>query len=449
MSPNVRSWIVLLCVMLAIAITVLIAALYIAREIMFEVVYPGPCRVCEDIRNRTDYGRVEEPFKVTQSLATAVCWGGRSNGHWGGFTPLRAAAKFADYEAMRAILDAGADPEMEFFDELGGRMYKTTLITLIESERSSIRQRTEKCAALLLDRGAWVEDRDWRGRVALHYAIKSIEITKLLIDHGAQLNVCDQNGETPLHLAARLRQSEPAIVVARLLIDAGADFTIKNMDGQTPIALCEDSEMRAALKRAIDSRSNTPAAPSAINEGTRLCNAFAARDKSSFLRLLDEGHDPNEASTKGESVVHLAADVEDSFWLDNSLKRGGNANVENIRNRKTPIYYAIRSGNISNVQTLIDSGADVNHTDAYGSTPFLGAILRGCYDIAAVLVNSGADPRHVMPNGATALNYTDVLCLGPPDEDRRRVQEHLRLRTLLKGRGYMTGGECVRPHLVP
>ena len=63
----------------------------------------------------------------------------------------------------------------------------------------------------------------------------SLHSSYSLIYAGANVNVVDRYGETPLHLA--VEKNNTAII--KLLVDAGADEKIRNMYGRTPFASCK------------------------------------------------------------------------------------------------------------------------------------------------------------------------------------------------------------------
>ena len=56
------------------------------------------------------------------------------------------------------------------------------------------------------------------------------EATRLLIESGADVNIKDDNGSTPLHAAAAFGRVD----VAKLLVEHGADLQVRNDDGGTP-----------------------------------------------------------------------------------------------------------------------------------------------------------------------------------------------------------------------
>ncbi len=68
--------------------------------------------------------------------------------------------------------------------------------------------------------------------ILCNYAINinnSVKIIEILIKAGAELNIKDYNGNTPLHIASRSGYKE----LVEILIKSGADVNIKNNKGQT------------------------------------------------------------------------------------------------------------------------------------------------------------------------------------------------------------------------
>jgi uncharacterized protein len=73
---------------------------------------------------------------------------------------------------------------------------------------------------------------------ALHAAIagaKSIEVIDFLLTHGANPNISDSEGHTPLHIAA----FEGNASIAELLMKNGAEIKTNN-SGKTPIEIAEE-----------------------------------------------------------------------------------------------------------------------------------------------------------------------------------------------------------------
>ena len=70
---------------------------------------------------------------------------------------------------------------------------------------------------------------------AIHSAASNdqAEVISLLLDHGADIDVIDEDGMTPLHRAAEGQQ----LRAARVLIERGADLDSFDPKGYTPVAL--------------------------------------------------------------------------------------------------------------------------------------------------------------------------------------------------------------------
>ena len=90
----------------------------------------------------------------------------------------------------------------------------------------------------LIDAGADVNVRNYKGQTALHCAAKAgfAEIVKLLLAHGADVDARDGQGETPLATALRstVKDKVALMAVVRLLVGAGADPDAKDQRGRTP-----------------------------------------------------------------------------------------------------------------------------------------------------------------------------------------------------------------------
>jgi len=104
-------------------------------------------------------------------------------------------------------------------------------------------------AAMPLDSDADLYARD--GTKVLHWATENgrVEMTRTLIQEGADKNARDVDEESPLHLAARWDQ----LGVARILLDAGADLHARSIAQMTPLHLASHgghSEMVKVLSAA-------------------------------------------------------------------------------------------------------------------------------------------------------------------------------------------------------
>lgn len=106
-------------------------------------------------------------------------------------------------------------------------------------------------AQLLLESGADPNARDLRGRTALHNLIReqneNPDIWHLLLSAGADVNAADDCGMTPLHFACYYA----LVDITRLLLQRGAQPDIRSMGGATAfeiaVALPQYSERREEI----------------------------------------------------------------------------------------------------------------------------------------------------------------------------------------------------------
>ena len=150
-----------------------------------------------------------------------------------GITPLMYAAEVGSVDAMRLLLDHGADVNAQ-------NGFASTALMWSVSDPAKVR--------LLLDHGADVNLTARTGRTALiitGFTDPSAEVVQLLLAKGAKVDVMDRRHVTPLNAATFGNDTE----TVRLLLDAGADIdTPDTFIGLTPLMNAAGNRNLTAVK---------------------------------------------------------------------------------------------------------------------------------------------------------------------------------------------------------
>lgn len=146
-----------------------------------------------------------------------------------GDTPLMLAAGSDNVKTVSLLLKAGADPNVKEISPHAGELTPLTLaINLSTQHRIEI-------AEILLAAGAEINPRGNFFMSPLMQAVEDLEMVKLLIAHGADVNQKNFRGATALMGAAA---AGPASVV-KYLIEKGADVNARDKDGTTALMAAE------------------------------------------------------------------------------------------------------------------------------------------------------------------------------------------------------------------
>ena len=156
------------------------------------------------------------------------------------------AAAFGDVDRLTELLEA----EPSLVNDYSGDGFTALHFAAFFGRREA--------AALLVDRGAEVDafGRGWMTGTAMHSAVsrKHAEVVRLLLDAGANPNVRQSAGWTPLHAAAM----NGDLTSVELLLAAGADPSATNEEGRSVTDLANESGDDATADRI---RSAIQAAP--------------------------------------------------------------------------------------------------------------------------------------------------------------------------------------------
>jgi len=140
-------------------------------------------------------------------------------------------------------------------------------------------------------------------------------VTRLLDEAPALVNVADEWGFTPLHGVA----GEDQLEMAKLLIARGANVNAKNDSGITPLHLAAYPFMARLFVEAgalLEAREG--------GEGTPLHILSESDDRLDVIEaLLELGADVNAKDCRGQTALDTAVDREDQEMIDLLARFGG------------------------------------------------------------------------------------------------------------------------------
>jgi uncharacterized protein len=173
---------------------------------------------------------------------------------------------------------------------------------------------------------------------------------------------------------------------------------------------------------------------------TPLLCVLEAENKAGFACLLKHKADPNIRNDKGIAAVNMASLLEDPYWLDQSLRNGGDPNLLNAGKPffpgRTPLFFAISKQRIKNVNLLIAAGANVSFVNTSGEFPLLEAAMRPSYDIVYALLEAGANYHENSQNGDNLIKWISRRNESDfPENDRWQIAWFRKCVEFLKRKG--------------
>jgi ankyrin repeat protein len=277
--------------------------------------------------------------------------------------------------------------------------------------------------------------KDSAGNTILHLAVKNkgdAYIVAKILEQKADSNARNREGDTALHIAARMNQEE----AGEYILSRGANIFYSNSKGESPlyIALTHPSGVLQWMftnktAAAHDGLGNTMLhyvalwrmdrhIPFIIEKGvsTEAANAtgetplfWAVKyDGASTVKtLLSAKANLHARDSLGNSVLHAAVRWNAKNAVNTLLNAGIDVNVHSL-DMTTPLHEAVRLGITDIAVVLIRRGADLEVRDSGGNTPFMETIKAGHIETAKLLAKMGANPMTRNANGDTPLHAAIV-----------------------------------------
>ena len=253
---------------------------------------------------------------------------------------------------------------------------------------------------LLIKKGADVNSTNKYSQTSLFIAIKyklDLDIIRILINAGADINAQDSKGDTPLFYAAENKDKK----MMQVLLDAGADINTQNLQGETLL-------FKMIWKTDIAQLLITNGADTNIRTKRGLTPLFRANNKNIAVSLINAGANVNALSNDNITPLFLAAKNLYPDIVQLLIDSGVNVNHSD-NDGQTALFYAAISasyGSFKSFQILVDAGADVNAQDNKKETPLFNAVHYSHLNVVKFLVDQGADVNAVSNDGSTPIFHS-------------------------------------------
>jgi len=223
-----------------------------------------------------------------------------------------------------------------------------------------------------------VAARDKRGQTPLHYAVKlrQSEIVATLVSAGAN-NVKDNDGVTALHYAVKYAQWEEVTT----LLGAGADIIAKDNDGMTALHYAVKFGHSDIVMALVGSGANNVK----DNDGMTALHYAARYGRwEAATALLGAGADIIAKDNDGLTALHYAA-KDGKRKVVKALVGAGADNVRGGKDGMTALHYAAQYGRWKVVKALVAAGVDINAKENDGWTVLHYAASHNRKDIVELL----------------------------------------------------------------
>jgi len=232
-----------------------------------------------------------------------------------GLTPLQYACNLKAYMCANTLLKAGAKPVVSS-TWIADHDSKLDVDDQSLLDRAVYRGAPELAKCLIANgaRTDWMSSNGW---AAIHYAASSgfAEVCAQLVERGVPVDLKSGDGETPLVLAVEARR--PSAELVQWFIDHGADVHVVDQEGNSLAARVKTSirEWRKAILDVLAAHGvkEAPPGPDRTTESYELVQAYVGQKVSAALDGTLFGHVPATFWFFFGKPASLKAQLKDDF----------------------------------------------------------------------------------------------------------------------------------------
>jgi len=283
-------------------------------------------------------------------------------------------------------------------------------------------------------RGGWpergVQDPTPGGMTALLYAARDgqLEIARMVLDAGANVNQPEANKVTPLLIAI----ANDHLNLAQFLLSKGADINAADYWGRTPLWTAldvRDLDYDRSGEQHSDRAAGLEMIQTLLNRGANV-NARIA-EVPPIRRWILPISDISWVDFTGQTPFLRASLAGDITVMQLLLEHGADPNIPTFSNTTALMaaagvnwsvgqtYTDSKEGLMQAVKLCLEKGADVNAVNSMGFTALTGAVNRGSNDMVEFLVNRGARLDVTDKEGRTLQDWAEGVFLATVPPERK------------------------------
>ncbi len=311
----------------------------------------------------------------------------------------------------------------------------------LEGNYSLIKKETKylELAKILIENGLDINKMDEQGVTTLSKEVekKNYEHIEFLIDCGADINLKNLNGKTLLLNEVMKGNSNYKMI--NFLLAHGANIDLEDGEEKTIIDdlveiiliqkgfkeedfekypnIYEEEDYLLLLKKMLSFR---PILDKRRSDGRNiLFDVITYNDFDTIRLLLNYGVNPNVVDNEGNTPLSVLVDhglkLEDNkereLFLERLvflLKFRVNIDIQD-KNGYTVLHKTVIANDLTVVEKLLTKKADLTITDNQGRTALHHTQWNGNHKIARWLIAAGADINQIDKSGFTLLNYAAIF----------------------------------------
>lgn len=346
----------------------------------------------------------------TQIITLLLEKGANINAEYAHQTPLFLAAMYGQENAVKLLLEKGANTEIKDNDGETA-LHRAAVIC------------SKNIVTLLLTHNANVNATTKSGATPLAYVAYSnlgndktenlVKIAELLLTHGTDIEITDDNGWTVLHRAAHQGNKE----IINLLLDYGANFEVQTKHGRSPQQVAAENNKpeiaNLIVQKIADLKQQMRTMPRKIKQQEKQIEQLQQQigelsTRLLLLALIVEKQQSKEISVTLDNNRKTTVSLTQLIMQQrSSLYRSSNQQNPELTKK---FIEAAQQGDIDSLRELLHQGVDVNATDngQYQATALHYAASSGNEALIKFLLDNGANPDIADNSGETPAEWAEA-----------------------------------------